>query len=187
MKILCAEYTPDGAMAVGVIGDNALLRNNDDFYFPGFTQELSGVPQLVVRLNRMGKSIPERFAGRYYAEVGVGMRFYADTLEEELKEKGLPYGLAFSFDGSAAISELRPVEDVAMIFSMKVNGGVVFEGNRGWPIGVDQLVSEVSDYYMIKIGDFLYCGNPFRYKGLKVDDRIQMALNGEEMLDFRVR
>ena len=107
MKLLCAEYNEQGSFTVGVIGDNALLRNNNDFYFPAFTRELSCVPQLVFRACKLGKGVSERFAGRYYNEVGVGLRFYADTLESELKMKGLPCGVAAAFDDSAAQSELR--------------------------------------------------------------------------------
>lgn len=84
MKLLCAEYNEAGEVAYNVIGDNALLRNNDDFYIPAFATELSCVPQIVLRVGKIGKHVAERFAGRYYEEVGVGIRFYADNLEREL-------------------------------------------------------------------------------------------------------
>lgn len=90
MKILCAEYNPEGRGTVVPIGDNALLRNNDDFYIPDFADRLSCSPQLVLRIGKLGKSVGERFAGRYFQEIGVGIRFYADRLEEELHSEGLP-------------------------------------------------------------------------------------------------
>lgn len=90
MKILCAEYNDAGEVAVVPVGDDVLLRNNGDFYIPDYTQQVSGVPQLVVRICKLGKSVGERFAGRYFEEIGVGVRFYADSLEEQLIAKKLP-------------------------------------------------------------------------------------------------
>ena len=75
MKILCAEYNDAGEVAVVPVGDDVLLRNNGDFYIPDYTQQVSGVPQLVVRICKLGKSVGERFAGRYFEEIGVGVRF----------------------------------------------------------------------------------------------------------------
>ncbi len=77
MKLICAEYNTAGRMSPQVIGDNALLRDNRDFYVPDFTQELSCVPQVVLRACKLGKGVSERFASRYYDQIGVGVRFYA--------------------------------------------------------------------------------------------------------------
>lgn len=187
MKILCVEYSGEGHTIVP-LGDNVLLRNNGDFYMPGFTRELSCVPQLLVRLNRLGKSIGERFAGRYYSEIGVGVRFYADTLEEELQVKGLPTLMATAFDDSAAISPLREMGSAPVYYSMKINEKLLFSGTLDeLPVGIDPLVALASDFYTIKIGDFLFCGNPQRFRGLKISDRIQVYLNDECLLDFYVK
>lgn len=188
MKILCAEYSAGGDLAVVPVGDDVLLRNNGDFYRPGFTREISCVPQLVIRMCRLGKSIGERFAARYYEEIGVGVRFYADTLEEELRQKGLPEITASSFDSSAAISELKSITDRNNVaYTMKINGQTVFEGNlKDLPVTPDKLVSVASGYHTIKIGDFMYCGNLFRYRGLQIGDRIEVYMGSERLLDFRV-
>lgn len=189
MKVLCAEYNAGGDLAVVPVGDDVLLRNNGDFYVPEFTGEVSCVPQLVVRMCKLGKSVSERFAGRYYEEVGVGVRFYADTLEAELRKKGLPEVMAASFDSSAAISALKNRTGLHCIrYAMKVNEETVFEGDSGGlPVSPDKLVSVCSDYHTIKIGDFVYCGNTFRHRGMKIGDRVQVYLEGECMLDFYIR
>lgn len=188
MKLLCAEYNSVAEMTMSVVGDNALLRNNNDFYFPAFTEEVSCVPQLVLKACKLGKGFSGRFASRYYNEIGVGIRFYADTLEQTLIAKGLPCGVASSFDESAALSVMESYTGGKAGYYLKVNGNVVFEGDAcGLPVSMDQFVSLVSGYCMIKIGDFFYCGNPFRYKGLKIGDRLQMGLNGKCVLDFYVR
>lgn len=187
MKLICAEYNDRQEMTVGVIGDNALLRNNDDFYIPGFSGELSCVPQLVLKMSKLGKGISERFAERYYEEAGVGLRFYADGLERALKQQNLPYGVASSFDHSAALSDLYPWTGQA-VYAMELNEEKIFEESvADLPVGPDKLLSQASGYYMIKIGDFMYCGNPFRYRGIKINDHIRMCLNGVCILDFYVR
>ncbi len=188
MKLLCAEYNSAAEMTLSVVGDNALLRNNNDFYFPAFTEEVSCVPQLVLKACKLGKGFSGRFASRYYNEIGVGLRFYADTLEQTLKAQGLPFGVASSFDESAALSELETYTGGKAGYYLKVNGDVVFEGDAcDLPVNMDEFVSRAAGYYMIKIGDFFYCGNPFRYKGLKIGDRLQMELNGNCLLDFYVK
>lgn len=189
MKILCAEYNPEGVATIVPVGDNALLRNNDDFYFPDFTAALNCVPQYVVRISRLGKSIQERYAGRYYDEVGLGIRFYADSLEEHLRKNGLPEILASAFDGSAAISPLVAVDRMEnWNYDFRVNGAQVFHGIVENPsTTIARLVAFASEYYTLKIGDFLYCGNLFCYKGLQLGDRLQMSLEGKEMFDFKIK
>lgn len=188
MKLLCAEYNAGAEMTLSVVGDNALLRNNNDFYFPAFTKEVSCVPQLVLKACKLGKGFSGRFASRYYNEIGVGIRFYADTLEQSLKAKGLSWGVASSFDESAALSVMEPYMGGNADYYLKVNGDIVFKGDAAeLPVNMEQFVSLASGYYMIKIGDFFYCGNPFRYNNVKIGDRLQMGLNGKCLLDFYVK
>lgn len=190
MKLLGVEYNASGEVAYDVIGDNALLRNNDDFYIPAFASAVSCVPQLVVKVGRIGKCVAERFAGRYYEEVGAGIRFYADNLFETLVAKGLPATMAYAFDGAAAISELKkidlPVSGIEYCFW--VNGEERFRGKvSDQPLLPEKLVSGISEYYMLKIGDLVYCGNTFRQRGLKIGDHLQMGLNEKYLLDFYIK
>ena len=189
MKILGTEYSVQGQMTVIPIGDNALLRNNDDFYIPEFVTELSCIPQLVVRIHKLGKCVEERFAERYFQEIGVGIRFYADELETQLQTFGLPCSLASAFDGSAAIGKLVDKEQwEEMDYVFLVNGNVVFEINkRHLPNTVEHLIASASNFYTLKIGDYLYCGNSFRYRGLKMGDRLQILLHGQVWMDFRLK
>ena len=176
MKILCAEYNDAGEVAVVPVGDDVLLRNNGDFYIPDYTQQVSGVPQLVVRICKLGKSVGERFAGRYFEEIGVGVRFYADSLEEQLIAKKLPGIMAASFDSSCAISALMGIEETR-------------EANykKHLPVGIEKLVAFASEFHTLKIGDYLFCGHPFRFRGLRPGDKVQMTLDGKTMLDFRIK
>ena len=189
MKILCAEYNSEGEVAIVPMGDDVLLRNNEDFYLPEFAEKVSAVPQLVVRICKLGKCVNERFASRYYEEVGVGVRFYADDLEEELQQKGLPPVVASSFVGSAAISALMPREEIGNgRYIMKVNGQTVggsglYEMSRS----VERLIALASYYHLLKIGDLLYCGSWVRWPGLTIGDRIQVTLNEVDRIDMRLK
>lgn len=189
MKILCAEYNSAGEMAVVPMGDDVLLRNNDDFYIPEFTSLVSCVPQLVVRICKLGKHVNARFAERYYEEIGVGVRFYADSFEQELLKKGLPGMVASSFDGSAAISDLttkESCEDTGIVF--KVNGKQVYqEEAKNLIAHIEQLLVLASQYHTLKIGDFLFCGNVFRYFGLQLEDRIEIEMTEKLKMDFRLK
>ncbi len=189
MKILCTEYNATGAIGIVPVGDDALLRNNDDFYLPAFGKEWSCVPQPVVRICKLGKCVSERFAGRYYEEAGMGIRFYADDLERTLREQGLPEGIASSFGGSAAISVLLPREECGEgEYALAVNGEKVFEGSIArHPATPEQLIALASEFHTLKIGDFLYTGNRFRHRGLQAGDRLQVTFNRRTIMDFKIK
>ncbi len=189
MKILCAEYNLENEFVVVPLGHNVLLRNNDDFYIPDFAGELSCVPQPVVRICRLGKSVGVRFAGRYYEEVGVGLRLFADDFEHRLRDGNLPPVLASAYDNSAAISRLTVrKQGEGMNYELRVNGKPVFgSSEKEMPVPVERLIAEASRYYTLKIGDLLFCGSPYRYRGLQANDRLQMSLNGEELIDFKLK
>ena len=190
MKLLCTEYNPAGEYGFLTLGDNALLRNNEDFYLPAFASRWSCVPQLVVRVCKLGKGISPRFAFRYVEEMGVGIRFYADDHLEALRAKGLPDGAALGFDHAAAISVLaqRAAEIVEASYCFEVNGEVVHQGDiTALLLPLEQQVARLSELYMFKVGDFIYCGSPFRYTGLRIGDRLTLSLNDRVLLDFFIR
>lgn len=189
MKILCAEYNEAGEAAIVPVGDDALLRNNDDFYLPGFAKELSCVPQLVVRISKLGKCVGERFASRYYREMGVGIRFYADDFERILQSRGLPVGMASSFEGSAALGALADCGECAgAAYRFVLNGETVFSGDlASQGLSVEKLITLASAYHILKIGDYLFCGNRFRQRGLQVGDRLQMEFCGRIWMDFKIK
>lgn len=189
MKILCAEYNANGEVAVVPAGDDVLLRNNGDFYIPDFSSRVSCVPQLIVRVCKLGKCIEERFTHRYFEEIGVGIRFYADDREEELQAMSLPGSVASTFDSSAAISPMIPVGmKREWEYDFRVNDQLIYRGNSGClPLNIEKLLAEASGYHTLKIGDFLFCGDLFRYRELKIGDRLRLSLEGEELLDFKIK
>ncbi len=152
-----------------------LLRSGEDFYIPEYAEHLSCVPQIVVRIDRLGKCITPEFAGRYYNEMTAGLIFHADSLEERLASKGLPTVQAYTFEGAATLGEFQPFHLNATL-SMHLNGELIFEEElKDMPMHPDECVSEASLYHRLKTGDLIYCGNNIRIP-LKRGDVVQMEL-----------
>lgn len=190
MKLLCVEYTPAGSHGFTILGDNTLSRDNEDFYIPPFVTRLSCVPQLVFRVGRLGKGIAPRFASRYTGEPRVAIRFYADNLLDETREAGLPPDIATGFDRAVAISAARPGECPAddPCYAFEVNGTECFRGRLSrLPLSLEQQVARLSTYYLLKVGDLLCCGNPFRYHDLHPGDHLRLSLDDLPALDFSIR
>ena len=174
--------------------DTALLRNNDPFYVPSFSNEVHYETELVVRINRVGRAIEERFASRYYDEVGLGIDFTARDLQRECIAKGLPWERAKAFDYSAALSpEFIPLSELGgdvqrLHFSMSLNDELRQQGDTSQMIfGVNRLIAYVSRFVMLKIGDLLYTGTPVGVGPVRPGDRIRASLEGRLLLDFDIK
>src|ERR1700712_1939079 len=106
--------------------DTALLKNNESFYFPSFTKDIHHEIELVIKISKEGKNIQEKFAHKYYDEIGIGIDFTARDLQQQAKEEGLPWTLAKGFNGSAPVSEFVSKTDFTDIqnisFSLTING-----------------------------------------------------------------
>ena len=172
--------------------DTALLRNNDPFYVPSFSNEVHYETELVVRICRLGKSIPLRFAHRYYDAVTVGIDFTARDLQRKLRAEGKPWDLCKSFDGAAAIGEwvdLAKFRDIqALRFRLDVNGRTVQEGcSADMLFKVDELVSYISRWFTLKTGDLLFTGTPAGVGPVSINDRLAGWIEDRKVLEFNVK
>jgi len=173
--------------------DSALLRNNDPFYIPDWTSEVHHEIELVIRINRIGKNIEQRFAHRYYDEIGLGIDFTARDVQKELKQKGLPWEKAKAFDQAAVIgSTFLPVsifpDPESIRFSLQINGSIVQEGNSELMIfGFEEIISHVSKYMTLKIGDLIYTGTPAGVGAVKIGDHLEGYLENKKLFDFRIK
>ncbi len=172
--------------------ETALLRNNKDFYYPDFSKEIHYEAEIVVRINRIGKYIEERFAHRYYDEVGIGIDFTARDLQKEHKLKGLPWEIAKAFDQSAPISpmvSLSQYKDIQDIdFSLSINGKEVQKGNtKDMIFNVNRIIEYVSRFVSLKIGDLIFTGTPAGVGEVKIGDRLEAFIEGKKMLDFNIK
>jgi 2-keto-4-pentenoate hydratase/2-oxohepta-3-ene-1,7-dioic acid hydratase in catechol pathway len=173
--------------------DTALLRNNQPFYLPEFSNEIHHEIELVVRINRIGKHIEPEFAHRYYSDVSLGVDFTARDVQRQCKEKGLPWEKAKSFDHSAPLASkfinLKKLPDAAAInFMLQINGETVQKGNTADMIfSIDQLIAHLSKYITLKIGDLIYTGTPAGVGPVKIGDRLAGYIEDQELLNFEIR
>jgi acylpyruvate hydrolase len=173
--------------------DSALLRNNDPFYIPDWSNDVHHEIELIVRICKLGKSIERKFAHRYYKEIGIGIDFTARDVQNALKDKGLPWEKAKAFDKSAVIcSEFVSVEALAnrnaIHFRLDKNGTTVQNGDSSLMIfPIDEIIAQVSKYFTLKIGDLIYTGTPAGVGQVNVGDRLEGYLEGEKKFDFWVK
>lgn len=174
--------------------DTALLRNNDPFYIPRFAQEIHYECELVVRIDRVGKCIEERFAHRCYHEVGLGIDFTARDLQRKAIAVGLPWEPAKAFDHSAAIApRFVPLAELgsniqSLHFDLSVNGETRQRGFTGDMLStVDQLIAHVSQFLTLRMGDLLFTGTPAGVGPVRAGDNLRASLEGHTLLDFDIR
>ncbi len=172
--------------------DTCLNRNNQPFFYPEFTKDLHYELEVVIRFNRIGRSVNKRFAHRYYDAVSLGIDFTARDLQQECKQKGLPWEIAKAFDYSAPIGEFIPKEEIENLgnieFRLEKNDVVVQQGNtRDMIFSFDELIDYVSRFVTFRIGDYMYTGTPAGVGPVQVGDRLKGYLNNRLMFDFFVR
>ena len=192
----CQELHADEALpqepVIFMKPDSALLKDSKPFFIPDFSEEVHYETEIVVRIDRLGKNIAERFAHRYYAEVTVGIDFTARDLQRKLRAQGLPWEISKSFDNSAVIGTFVPLEDVGDInrlpFHLEINGKPVQAGNTADMLfSVDKVIAYASRFFTLKMGDLIYTGTPARVGPVKIDDHLEGYIGERKLLDFYVR
>ncbi len=172
--------------------DSAILQNKKPFYIPDFSEDIHYELELVVRIRKIGKNIAERFAHRYYDEVGLGIDFTARDIQQKLKTKGLPWERAKAFDFSAALGDFVPVEGKDSCENLNLvllkNGEEVQNGNtKDMLFGVNKLIAEISKVFTLKIGDLIYTGTPSGVGRVTEGDLLEGYLNGEKLLEIPIK
>jgi 2-keto-4-pentenoate hydratase/2-oxohepta-3-ene-1,7-dioic acid hydratase in catechol pathway len=172
--------------------DTAVLQKQFPFVIPEFTNDVHHEVEILVKISKVGKYIDEKFAHKYYDEIGLGIDFTARDLQAKLKEKGLPWEKAKAFDGSAVIGDFLPkseFSDLANInFDLINNGTVVQQGNTAnmlWQI--DALVAYASQYFTLKTGDILFTGTPEGVAKVNPGDVLEGAIEGKKLFRVQVR
>ena len=184
-------YKPEEP-AVFTKADSSLLKNHKPFFIPDWCEQVDYETEIVVRISRLGKSIPARFAHRYYDALTVGIDFTARDLQREARSKGLPWELCKGFDGAAVIGDwvdVAMVRDIqAVRFHLDINGTTVQEGcTSDMLYKVDELVSYISRFFTLKTGDLLYTGTPAGVGPVKIDDHLEGWLEERKVLEFNCK
>jgi 2-keto-4-pentenoate hydratase/2-oxohepta-3-ene-1,7-dioic acid hydratase in catechol pathway len=172
--------------------DTSLLLKNQPFFIPPFSEDVHYEVEVLVRINRIGKHIQEKFSHKYYDEIGLGIDFTARDLQAKLKAKGLPWEKSKAFDGAAVVgawvskSELPNVDDLN--FQMKKNNEIVQSGTTSlmlWKI--DEIISYVSQFFTLKIGDIIFTGTPAGVGKVSENDILEGSLEGRKMFSIKVK
>lgn len=172
--------------------DSALLKDHKPFFIPDWCEQVDYETEIVVRICRLGKGIPERFAHRYYDAVTVGIDFTARDWQRKFRSQGLPWELCKGFDGSAAIGEWVPKErfrDIqALPFHLDINGKTVQEGcTADMLFRIDELIAYISQFFTLKTGDILYTGTPVGIGPVHIDDHLEGFIEDLKVMEFNCK
>lgn len=172
--------------------DSSLLLKNKPFYIPEFSKDVHYELELVVKINRLGKHIEEKFANRYYNEIGLGIDFTARDIQKKCKEKGLPWEKAKGFDASAMLGDFKLVEQLNDIENIKFelfkNNELVQQGfSANMLFSMDAIITYISKFVTLKIGDLIYTGTPVGVGPVSIGDNLVGKLEGDVMFDFLVK
>ena len=172
--------------------DSAVLLKQHPFVIPEFSEDVHHEIEIIVKISKVGKYIEPKFAHKYYDEISVGIDFTARDLQEKLKAKGLPWEKAKAFDGSAVIGEFLPKNQFSSLenitFELTNNNKTVQKSNSShmlWKI--DELISYVSQFFTLKIGDIIFTGTPEGVAAVKSDDILEGFLEGQQLFRIQVK
>ncbi|MBL4578187.1 MAG: fumarylacetoacetate hydrolase family protein [Flavobacteriales bacterium] len=172
--------------------DSSIIRNNQPFFLPDFSNDVHHEVELVVKIKKLGKHIAKKFAHKYYDEIGIGIDFTARDFQSKLKEKGLPWEKAKGFDGSAPLGKFvskeifKDIQDIN--FHLDINGKPAQAGNtKDMLFTIDDIIEQVSKYFTLKIGDLIFTGTPEGVGKVNPNDLLECYIEGQKLLSFRVK
>ena len=172
--------------------DTSILLKKQPFFIPEFSNQVQHEVELLIKITKVGKHIDKKFAHKYYDEIGLGIDFTARDLQQQLKQKGLPWEKAKAFDGAAVIGKFVPKSRFesldAISFSLKKNEQVVQQGNSSYMLWkFDELIEYVSKYFTLKIGDVIFTGTPAGVAKVNPDDVLSGFIADEEFFKIRIK
>ena len=172
--------------------ETALLQKRQPFFLPSFSNEVHHELELVIRINKNGKNIAERFAHKYFDEITVGIDFTARDLQQQFKTKGLPWELSKGFDGSAPLGEfvsLNEIENKKNIgFHLEINGKLQQKGNStDMLFSFEKIISYISGFITLKKGDVIFTGTPAGVSSVKKGDKLEAFIGDKKLLTVNIR
>jgi len=172
--------------------DSAITRCNRPFFLPDFSERVDYETEIIVKINRLGKCIAEKFAHLYYEEIGLGVDFTARDIQKQCIEKGNPWEVAKAFDGSAVVGKFlskSTLPDVQNLnFHLLLNGNKVQEGNsKDMLFSIDRIIAHVSKFITLRTGDIIFTGTPVGVGPVHINDHLEGFLEGQKLFDFKVK
>ncbi len=172
--------------------DSSIIAKNQNFIIPAFSDEIHHEVELVVKINKVGKYIDESFSNKYYNQIGLGIDFTARDIQNKLKDKGHPWEKSKAFDNSCMVGDFIKVEEIENIsninFELKKNSSIVQSGNSSnmlWKI--DEIISYVSQYFTLKIGDLIFTGTPSGVSKVISGDLLEGFINSKKMFSLKIK
>ena len=172
--------------------DTSVILKNQPFFIPNFSSDIHHEVELLVKIKKVGKHIDSRFSHKYYDEVSLGIDFTARDLQSELKSRGLPWEKAKAFDGSALIgkwvdkSSFQNIHDLN--FSLELNGDTVQKGNSSLMLwNIDEIISYVSQFFTLKIGDVIFSGTPSGVGRVNINDSLVGKIGNDEFFKIKIK
>ena len=172
--------------------ESALLQKNMPFFYPDFSNNVHYETEIVVKINKVGKHIQEKFAPTYYDEIGIGIDLTARDIQDQCKAKGHPWEIAKAFDGSAPIgkfvhkSAFQNIDDIN--FSLKINGEQRQVGNtKDMIFSIDKIIAYVSQFVTLKMGDLIFTGTPEGVGPIHINDHFEAFIEDEKLLELKIK
>ena len=200
MKIICigrnyAEHAKElnnavSASPVVFLKPKSSLLQGTTFYYPEFTKDLHYECEVVVKICKNGKHIKEKFAKNYYQKITVGIDFTARDLQQQQKEKGLPWEIAKAFDGSAVVGKFIdiPADVQAVNFSLHKNNLLVQEGHtKDMLFTIDHIIAYVSQFFSLHTGDLIFTGTPAGVGPVVIGDQLKGAIEQEPLFEMQIK
>ena len=172
--------------------DSSIIQKNQPFFIPEFSKEIHYEAEIILKFDKLGKHIDKKFSNKYYNQISLGIDFTARDLQEKLKKSGQPWEKAKSFDNSAVVGDwidvnnFRDINDIN--FCLQLNNEIVQSSNSSnmiWKI--DDLVSEVSNYFTLKIGDILFTGTPEGVGKVSIGDVLEGFLEEKKVFSIKIK
>ena len=172
--------------------DSSIILKNQSFFIPDYSNEIHYEAEVILKISKLGKSINKKFANKYYNKISLGIDFTARDIQNELKAKGLPWEKSKAFDGSALIGEWIDKNEFKNInnlnFQLKKNGTDVQIGNTSnmlW--GFDELISEISNFFTLKIGDIIFTGTPSGVNIVRENDFFEGYIDNRNVFQINIK
>ncbi|HET7819346.1 MAG TPA: fumarylacetoacetate hydrolase family protein [Bacteroidia bacterium] len=172
--------------------DTALVTDNKPFYLPDFSKDIHYEVEVIIKINKMGKHIDEKFAHKYYDELSVGIDFTARDIQRAQKTKGLPWEKAKAFDNSAPIGTFVSKSKLPALnnlnFHLNINNKTVQKGNTSDLLfSFDKIIAFISQFITLKTGDIIFTGTPVGVGAVHISDKLEAFLENEKLLSFEIK
>ena len=172
--------------------ETSIIHKKQPFFIPDFSNDIQYEVEVLIKINRLGKTISPKFSHKYYNEIGLGIDFTARDLQNKLKKDSLPWEKSKSFDGSALIGNWinkKNIDDINNLeFRLTKNGDIVQKGNTSEMLwGIDELISEISNFFTLKIGDIIFTGTPSGVGRVVENDNLVGYINNNECFSIKIK